>query len=116
MSADQHPPRTRSEFGTRVGEEWLEPFRRVLDLHGRPADKHKWDIGWARKFAMRIGGGTVREATRKDVEEFLSHALHLSRDCPMADGPGCGLPEDTHRERIRSRVGAGLPVRSPEDA
>jgi len=45
MSTDQYPPETRSDVETRVEEEWLKPFRHTLDLHGRPADKHKWHIG-----------------------------------------------------------------------
>jgi integron integrase len=53
-------------------EEWVQPFRRALTLHGRPGDRHKWYIVWARRFARRIGRGGVREATRKDVEEFLA--------------------------------------------
>jgi integron integrase len=56
---------------TREEEDWVEPFRRALGLHGRPADKHKWHVVWARKFAKRIKGKTVREVTRKDVEDFL---------------------------------------------
>ena len=72
MPMDQYPPETRNDVETRVEEEWLESFRRALELHGRPADKHKWHIGWARKFAKRIGGRTIRKATRKDVEDFLA--------------------------------------------
>jgi integron integrase len=53
-------------------EEWVPPFRRALTLHGRPGDRHKWYIVWARRFARRIGGRTLREATSKDVEEFLA--------------------------------------------
>ncbi len=72
MPTDQDPPKTPDDAETRVEEEWLEPFRRALDLHGRPADKHKWHIGWVRKFAKRTAGRAVREVTRKDVEEFLA--------------------------------------------
>jgi integrase len=56
----------------RIEEDWVEPFRRALEMHGRPADKHKWYIVWARKFAQRIEGRTLREVTRKDVEDFLA--------------------------------------------
>jgi integron integrase len=58
--------------GSRVEEDWVEPFRRTLERHGRPADKHKWHIAWVRKFAKQMGGRTIREVTRKDVVEFLA--------------------------------------------
>ena len=57
--------------GKLVDEEWVEPFRRALVLHGRPADKHKWYIAWARRFAARVKGGSLRQVTREDVEGFL---------------------------------------------
>ena len=56
----------------RIEQDWAEPFRRALEMHGRPADKHKWYIVWARKFAQRMEGRTLREVTRKDVEDFLA--------------------------------------------
>jgi integrase len=57
-------------YGTE--EDWVAPFRRALELHGRAADKHKWHIAWARKFAKRMGAGGVRGATREDVDAFLA--------------------------------------------
>ena len=58
--------------GNMVDEDWVEPFRRALALHGRPGDKHKWYIIWARKLAGRVKGRSLRQVTRKDVEEFLA--------------------------------------------
>jgi len=58
------------EYGAE--EEWVSPFRRALNLHGRPAVKHKWHIAWARKFARRMGAKGVRGAAREDVDVFLA--------------------------------------------
>jgi hypothetical protein len=67
-----NPPYGKVDHGLTPEEEWVQPFRRALTLHGRPGDRHKWYIVWARRFAIRFGGGDVREATRKDVEDFLA--------------------------------------------
>src|SRR5512139_3765987 len=58
--------------GNLSDEDWVEPFRRALALHGRPEDKHKWYIIWARKLSERIKGRSLRQVARKDVEEFLA--------------------------------------------
>ena len=69
METDKNANRAE---GIRLEEEWVPPFRRALALHGRLSDKQKWHIVWARRFAKWMRGGTLREATRKDVEEFLA--------------------------------------------
>jgi hypothetical protein len=68
----EYTPHGDPDTGPVPEEEWVPPFRRALTLHGRPGDRHKWYIVWARRFAKRLGGGGVREATRKDVEAFLA--------------------------------------------
>ena len=60
------------DAGIAPGERWVPPFRRARTLHGRPGDRHKWYIVWVRIFEKRLGGGDVREATRKDAEDFLA--------------------------------------------
>jgi integron integrase len=52
-------------------EEWTGPFLRALELHGRPAGKQKWYLGWARTFEKRLQGRSLRQATREDMADFL---------------------------------------------
>ncbi len=56
-------------------EDWLDPFRRALSVHGRHAELHKWHINWVR----RLGTWTVRRGMAlerllpEDVDRFLAH-------------------------------------------
>jgi len=60
------------DIENRIDEDWVEPFQRALELHGRAGDKHKWYIIWARKLAVWLKGRSLRQVTRKDVEDFLA--------------------------------------------
>jgi len=60
------------DAGDRIEDEWIEPFRKALGLHGRPADKHKWHIIWVRKLAVWMRGKPLRQLTREDAEGFLA--------------------------------------------
>lgn len=51
--------------------EWIERFRGSLALRGKPTDKHKWFVGWAKRFAIALRRKSLEQATREDVEEFL---------------------------------------------
>jgi len=61
----------KHESEDRVEEEWGEPFRKALRLHGRAADKHKWFIMWARQLAARLRSTPLRQVTPEDVDAFL---------------------------------------------
>ena len=55
-----------------IEEDWKGPFRRALEMHGRPADKHKWYIIWVRKLEKSMKGKSLRQVDRKDIEDFLA--------------------------------------------
>jgi hypothetical protein len=52
-------------------EDWGEPFREALRLHGRPTERHKWFVVWARKLAARLKSKPRRQVTREEVAAFL---------------------------------------------
>jgi len=53
-------------------ESWEVPFRKALDLRGRPDSKLKWYLIWARRFAACLSGRPLHLATRNDAEGFLT--------------------------------------------
>jgi len=53
-------------------ESWAVPFRKALDLRGRPQSKLKWYLIWARRFAAWLAGRPLHLATRDDAEGFLT--------------------------------------------
>ena len=53
-------------------ESWAAPFRKALNLRGRPEARVKWYFVWARRFAVFLSGRSLHLATREDAEGFLT--------------------------------------------
>src|SRR5512138_1549505 len=60
-----------------VAEEpaWVVPFRRALALHGRPGERHMWQVEWMRRLDgwVRKRDKGFEDAVQEDVEAFLAH-------------------------------------------
>jgi integron integrase len=97
-------------------EDWVEPYRRALIVHGRPAERHKWHINWVR----RLGNWAVRRGVAlermlpEDVDRFLAH---------IATSPGMAAWQvDQATDSVRILFGSvfgqewGRRIRPPDPA
>ena len=48
------------------------PFRKALDLRGRPDSKLRWYLVWARRFTAWLAARPLHLATHDDAEGFLT--------------------------------------------
>ena len=76
-----HGTRIDSNSADSPVEDWVEPFRRALTANGHSADRHKWNIIWARRLAgWAVRRGYALERLQPgDVERFLAHLATLYR-------------------------------------
>lgn len=67
----------RQDGQSTVAEEpaWVVPFRRALALHGRPGERHKWQVAWIRALEgwVRKQDKGFEDLVQEDVEAFLAH-------------------------------------------
>jgi hypothetical protein len=56
----------------RVGppESWAAPFRKAINLRGRPESRLKWYFIWARRFAVFLPGSSFHLASREAPRDF----------------------------------------------
>jgi integron integrase len=52
-------------------ESWAGPFRKALEMHGRPTARVKWYFVWARGFAAFLSGKPLQRADRVNAEAYL---------------------------------------------
>jgi hypothetical protein len=91
---------------SRIEEDWVEPLRRALETHGRPAYKHKWHIAWHCPLAGGPGGGLLEHTHREHIRSRLGQTKPGKGRMKNPDGR-CAIYIFTV-DSVPGRLGGGI--------